>query len=162
MTKENVSDSVMKSALSVQQSALQQILHVAAAIGDEQDINRIIHDPVNYPVGFKEYFTVIAYSQRQQFFWICAAFWGCGEGGDGLFDFSQNLFRLFRRVMPGDMVVQFFEVAGRIGGQVDREGHQRFSPRFRKRLNTFAAGSVLPSLICRLPNARIFNRAIVS
>lgn len=86
MAKEDVSDTLMKSALSDQEAALHEGLHVAAAIGDKQDIYGIVHDPVDDPVGFKEYFAVIAYPQRQQLFWMGVAFWRRGQGGESLFD----------------------------------------------------------------------------
>jgi hypothetical protein len=46
-------------ALCLQQTTLQQCLHIAAPVGNHQDIKRFGHDPVNDAVGFEIYLAVL-------------------------------------------------------------------------------------------------------
>ena len=60
--------------LRIQQSTLQQRLHVAPSVGDQEDVYDVAQDPVNHAVGFEKDLALIADSQGQQFFRIGATF----------------------------------------------------------------------------------------
>ena len=59
-----------KKGLRPQQAPLQQRLHVAPSIGDEEHVDVAFHHPVDDAVGLEEDFTVLPNPEFQQFFRI--------------------------------------------------------------------------------------------
>ena len=73
-----------EAVLSGQQPPLQQGAQVAAAVGDEEDVDVVFGDAVEDAVGFEPDFAVVADSHLQQFGGEGAPVGQFGEPGDGV------------------------------------------------------------------------------
>ena len=134
-------------ALRIQQSPLQQRLHVTTAIDDQQNEDALIHNSINDAVGFEEDLAVFVYPQRHQFIGIGTSLREFGQTGEGFLDLLQNVVRSFQCIVRNDITIKFFEIMCSIMGQPNREGHQRSSRCCRRRFITSSAGRTLLSSI---------------
>jgi hypothetical protein len=106
-----------------QQSPLQQRLHVTPAIGNQQNVNVLIHDTVNDAVGFEEDLTVFTNPESQQLFRIASPLREFGQLGDGSLDLVQNIVGFLRRIVQSRVVVKLVEIPRCVIGQENRKWH---------------------------------------
>ena len=97
--------------LRAEQTARQQRLHVAPAIGNQIDGHLLTDHSIDEPVGFEVGLAVLPDTEGQKFRWMRPALWKLAKTLRGFQQLVEDVVRALRGVELLDVVVDLFEIA---------------------------------------------------
>jgi hypothetical protein len=94
-------------------------MHIAPAIGNDEDENLSFQNTINDSIGFEVYFPKRPVPQLKKFSRIVAATRKRGRGRVYPFNMASDFFRSVRAVVQGDVVGDIVQIEKRVLGHYD-------------------------------------------